>query len=113
MRAAAEPWRINSETMRFFAEIRSSLGIFRSILDGRSYTRLRLHHAPHDGGITVTFEVGDKVIYPNQGLGVVTRIEEKTILGTTCGFYHLRIVANETTVLVRSEERRVGKEGDS
>ena len=54
----------------------------------------------HDGGIIVTFEVGDKVIYPNQGLGVVTRIEEKTILGTTCGFYHLRIVANETTVLV-------------
>jgi CarD family transcriptional regulator len=48
----------------------------------------------------VTFEVGDKVIYPNQGLGVVMRIEEKTILGTTCGFYHLRIVANETTVLV-------------
>jgi CarD family transcriptional regulator len=48
----------------------------------------------------VTFEVGDKVIYPNHGLGIVERIEEKTILGTTCGFYHLRIVANETTVLV-------------
>jgi CarD family transcriptional regulator len=30
----------------------------------------------------------------------VERIEEKTILGTTCGFYHLRIVANDTTVLV-------------
>jgi len=48
----------------------------------------------------VTFQIGDKVIYPNHGLGVVERIEEKTILGTTCGFYHLRIVANETTVLV-------------
>jgi CarD family transcriptional regulator len=48
----------------------------------------------------VTFEVGDKVIYPNHGLGIVERIEEKTILGTTCGFYHLRIVANDTTVLV-------------
>ena len=48
----------------------------------------------------MTFLVGDKVIYPNHGLGVVERIEEKTILGTTCGFYHLRIVANETTVLV-------------
>ena len=48
----------------------------------------------------MTFEVGDKVIYPNHGLGIVHRIEEKTILGTTCGFYHLRIVANETTVLV-------------
>ena len=51
-------------------------------------------------GGTVTFQVGDKVIYPNHGLGVVTGIEEKTILGTTGGFYHLRIVANETTVLV-------------
>jgi CarD family transcriptional regulator len=48
----------------------------------------------------VTFKVGDKVIYPNHGLGIVERIEEKTILGTTCGFFHLRIVANDTTVLV-------------
>jgi len=48
----------------------------------------------------VTFELGDKVIYPNHGLGIVERIEDKTILGTTCGFYHLRIVANDTTVLV-------------
>src|SRR4029077_12553638 len=56
----------------------------------------------HTGG-TVTFEVGDKVIYPNHGLGIVERIEEKTILGTTCGFYHLRIVANDTTVLVPLE----------
>src|SRR5437870_1866991 len=51
-------------------------------------------------GGTVTFEIGDKVIYPNHGLGIVERIEEKTILGTTCWFYHLRIVANDTTVLV-------------
>ena len=48
----------------------------------------------------MTFEIGDKVIYPNHGLGIVERIEDKTILGTTCGFYHLRIVANDTTVLV-------------
>jgi CarD family transcriptional regulator len=48
----------------------------------------------------VTFEVGDKVIYPNHGLGVVEGIETKTILGTTCGFYHLRMVGSETTVLV-------------
>ena len=48
----------------------------------------------------MTFQIGDKVIYPNHGLGIVERIEEKTILGTTCGFYHLRIAANDTTVLV-------------
>lgn len=48
----------------------------------------------------MTFQIGDKVIYPNHGLGVIERIEEKTILGTTCGFYSLRIASNETTVLV-------------
>jgi CarD family transcriptional regulator len=47
----------------------------------------------------VAFEIGDKVIYPNHGLGIVERIEIKTIMGTTCGFYQLRM-ANETTVFV-------------
>ena len=46
------------------------------------------------------FEVGDKVIYPNHGLGMVDRIEEKTILGTTCRFYSLSMVSSGTTVLV-------------
>ena len=48
----------------------------------------------------MTFQVGDKVIYPNHGLGIVEGIETKTILGTTCGFYHLRMIGSETTVLV-------------
>jgi CarD family transcriptional regulator len=60
----------------------------------------RSYHQPSCNGGHVTFQVGDKVIYPNHGLGIVERIEEKTILGTTCGFFHLRIVANDTTVLV-------------
>ncbi len=46
------------------------------------------------------FEVGDKVIYPNQGLGVVERIDTRTIMGTTCGFYSLRMASSDTTVLV-------------
>ena len=57
------------------------------------------HHHTCSGG-NVEFQVGDKVIYPNHGLGIVERIEDKTILGTTCGFFHLRIVSNDTTVLV-------------
>ncbi len=51
-------------------------------------------------GGNVQFQVGDKVIYPNHGLGVVERIETKTILGTTCGFYSLRMTSSDTTVLV-------------
>jgi len=48
----------------------------------------------------VTFEVGDKVIYPNHGLGVVERIEDRTIMGTTCSFYSLRMADSDTIVLV-------------
>ena len=51
----------------------------------------------------MAFDVGDKVIYPNHGLGVVETIEEKTIMGTTCGFYTLRMVSSDTTVLVPVE----------
>jgi len=40
----------------------------------------------------VGFKIGDKVIYPNHGLGVVEKVEEKTILGNTCGFFNLRIL---------------------
>ena len=47
----------------------------------------------------MAFQVGDKVIYPNHGLGIIQQIETKTIMGTTCGFYQLRM-SNETTVLV-------------
>ena len=46
------------------------------------------------------FEIGDKVIYPNHGLGVIERIEDRTILGTTIGFYSLRMATSDTTVLV-------------
>jgi CarD family transcriptional regulator len=53
----------------------------------------------NSGGI-LEFVVGDKVIYPNHGLGIVERIEEKTILGTTYGFYSLRMTSSDTTVLV-------------
>ena len=46
------------------------------------------------------FKVGDKVIYPNHGLGIIEGIETKTILGTAGGFYLLRMTATDTTVMV-------------
>ena len=64
------------------------------------------------------FEIGDKVIYPNHGLGVVEQIETKTIMGTTCGFYNLRMASSDTTVLVPLDNvegvglRRAIEDGD-
>lgn len=46
------------------------------------------------------FDVGDKVIYPNHGVGVIEDIRERRIGGTEQEFYHLRIFSTETTVMV-------------
>src|SRR3954454_17885717 len=83
--------------MAFFVENARSIGLHLSVLFP---ARDRSFHPSSCYGGNVKFQVGDKVIYPNHGLGIVERIEEKTILGTSCGFFHLRIVTNDTTVLV-------------
>src|SRR6478609_5917018 len=83
--------------LAFFIEDPRSSGLYSLV---HFPARNRSFHPSSCYGGNVTFQVGDKVIYPNHGLGIVERIEEKTILGTTCGFFHLRIVANDTTVLV-------------
>ncbi len=48
------------------------------------------------------FSVGDKVIYPNQGIVVVEDIQQETFYGEKSRVYHLRIVANDTLIMVPS-----------
>jgi len=45
-------------------------------------------------------KVGDKVIYPNQGLGVIENIQDENYFGQDFHIYHVRILANNTLVLV-------------
>jgi CarD family transcriptional regulator len=47
-------------------------------------------------------KVGDKVIYPNQGLGIVENIQDENYFGQDFHIYHVRILANDTLVLVPS-----------
>ncbi len=49
-----------------------------------------------------SFKVGDKVIYPNQGLGIIEDIQEESYYGEKFRIYHLRILSNDTLVLVPS-----------
>lgn len=46
------------------------------------------------------FKPGDKVVYPNHGVGEVEEIRSRELAGSEQEFYHLRIYANETTVMV-------------
>jgi len=49
-----------------------------------------------------SFKIGDRVIYPNQGLGVIEDIQQEAYNGESFKILHLRILANNTLVLVPS-----------
>jgi len=48
----------------------------------------------------MNLKVGDKVFYPNQGLGIIEDIQVENYYGETFKIYHLRILANNTLVLI-------------
>jgi CarD family transcriptional regulator, regulator of rRNA transcription len=55
------------------------------------------------------FKIGDKVVYPNHGLGIIEQIEKRVMGDRMEEFLTLRIVANDSTVMVpRSNTTNVG-----
>jgi CarD family transcriptional regulator len=49
-----------------------------------------------------SWKIGDKVIYPNQGLGVVEAIHEEAYNGERFMVFNLRIISNNTLVTLPS-----------
>ena len=47
-----------------------------------------------------SFNIGDTIIYPNQGLGVIEDIQDESYFGQNFTIYHVRILSNNTLVLV-------------
>jgi CarD family transcriptional regulator len=46
------------------------------------------------------FKVGDKVIYPNHGVGIIEKIQSRNLSGEERTFYTLRILSTDSTVMV-------------
>ena len=46
------------------------------------------------------FKVGDKVVYPNHGVGIIERIQSRVTSGEEQTFYMLRIISTDSTVMV-------------
>ncbi|OGP58018.1 MAG: CarD family transcriptional regulator [Deltaproteobacteria bacterium RBG_13_61_14] len=46
------------------------------------------------------FKIGDKAVYPAHGVGVVEGIENRQISGNTQIFYILRMLDNDTTIMI-------------
>jgi CarD family transcriptional regulator len=47
-----------------------------------------------------TFEIGDKVVYPNHGVGIIEKISNRLVAGKFEKFYLLRICSNDILVMV-------------
>jgi CarD family transcriptional regulator len=47
-----------------------------------------------------TFEIGDKVVYPNHGVGIIEKISNRLVAGKFERFYLLRICSNDILVMV-------------
>jgi CarD family transcriptional regulator len=66
----------------------------------------------------VQFKVGDKVIYPNHGIGIVEKIQNREIGGAAKSYLTLRILSNSSTVMIPVENaltvglRRMLSKGD-
>jgi CarD family transcriptional regulator len=57
----------------------------------------------------VEFSVGDKVVYPSQGVSVVESITDEELAGTTMSCYNLRLLSTESKVVVPvANSERVG-----
>lgn len=52
------------------------------------------------------FEVGDKVVYPMHGAGVIEAIEEREVLGRRTRYYVMRLPVSEMQVMVPCEHSK-------
>lgn len=48
----------------------------------------------------IGFKVGEKLVYPNHGVTVVEQIGESAIMGAGDTYYHLRLLANNSRLVV-------------
>lgn len=46
------------------------------------------------------FVIGDKIVYPMHGAGIIEQIEEKTILGETRRYYILRVPCGDMKIMI-------------
>ena len=66
----------------------------------------------------MTFEVGQKVVYPNHGVSVIEEVSSLNFDGVEQTFYHLRLLSNNSKVMVPEENldlvglRPLGDQGE-
>src|SRR6185503_19595086 len=52
---------------------------------------------------TAGFKIGEKVVYPAHGVGVIEGVQTKVISGNERKFYMLRIIDSDMTIMIPTE----------
>ncbi|MBK1809397.1 transcription factor YdeB [Clostridium sp. YIM B02505] len=50
------------------------------------------------------FKIGDKIIYPMQGAGIIDRVEEKEISQIKCSYFIINMVNNSMQVMIPQDK---------
>lgn len=50
------------------------------------------------------FKIGDKIIYPMQGAGIIDRVEEKEISQVKCNYFIINMVNNSMQVMIPQDK---------
>src|SRR5437773_9919986 len=48
----------------------------------------------------MSFQIGDKIVYPNQGVGIIEQISRRNLTGQAETFYLLKLASNGMRVMV-------------
>jgi Transcriptional regulators, similar to M. xanthus CarD len=59
--------------------------------------------AKNGGHFTVTFNIGDKVVYPMHGAGIIEAIEEKEVLGEKQTYYIMKLPIGDMKVMIPTD----------
>lgn len=59
--------------------------------------------AKNGGHFTVTFNIGDKVVYPMHGAGIIEAIEEKEVLGERQTYYIMKLPIGDMKVMIPTD----------
>ena len=49
------------------------------------------------------YKIGDKILYPPHGAGVIEGIEERVVLGKKHNYYILKMPSDDMTVMIPTE----------
>ena len=53
------------------------------------------------------YSLGDKVVYPVHGVGVIDSIEDKTVLGEKRSYYVIKLAISDMTVMIPTNKSEV------